>query len=66
MAAPAGVCISCGRGLQWTFIDDEMYVRCLLCLDLFGTEVAVRKYHEGREAVMPDGRPCRTIEEIVA
>ena len=44
-------------------------VRCSECLDFFavdsGMEVAGVNHHEGREAVMPDGRPVRSIEEIV-
>jgi len=44
-------------------------VRCEHCLDFFavdsGTEVAGTEYREGREAVMPDGRPVRHIERIV-
>ena len=63
MSAPGGLCESCGSGLQWTFIDGEMFVRCRSCADLFGTEV-VGGDREGREAVMPDGRPCRSVSQI--
>ena len=51
--------------MQWTFIDGELYVRCPFCPDLFGTDVAVPEASEGREAVMPDGRPIRSIDQIV-
>ena len=44
-------------------------VRCSQCMDFFavdgGMDPAGANYHEGREAVMPDGRPIRSIEEIV-
>ena len=43
-------------------------VRCDLCIDFFavqGIEVAGAELHEGREAVMPDGRPIRSIDRIV-
>ncbi len=65
MSAPAGLCISCGRTMQWCFIHGELHVRCRVCMDLFavGTEVAV-DYREGREAVMPDLRPVRPISLI--
>ena len=46
-------------------------VLCDMCYDLFGvdedwedgTEVA-GDVREGREAVMPDGRPCRSASQI--
>ena len=42
-------------------------VRCDTCWDIFavdgGTDVA-GDYREGREAVMPDGRPCRSVSLI--
>ena len=62
MTAPGGLCESCGGPLNWTFIDGELYTSCPLCvgMDLAGVDV-----HEGREAVMPDGRPIRCIERIV-
>ena len=65
MSAPAGLCSSCGAPQQWTFIEDELFVRCRSCVDLFevGTEVA-GDTREGREAVMPDGRPCRSASQI--
>ena len=70
MAAPAGLCGSCGMPLQWTGGPGlELYVRCRYCADLFeeisvpGTEGA-GVYREGREAVMPDGRPCRSVSLI--
>jgi len=53
--------------MQWCFINGEQWVRCEHCLDFFavdGIEVAGED-HEGREAVMPDGRPVRHIERIV-
>ena len=72
MSAPAGLCVSCGLPMQWCFIHGEQMVRCSHCLDFFavegvtlGTEVAGSDNHEGREAVMPDGRPVRPIERIV-
>ena len=65
MSAPGGTCISCGKPLEWTVWLDEMWVRCPQCLDLFGTDIAGVSYREGREAVMPDGRPCRSMELIV-
>ena len=43
-------------------------VLCDTCTDFFavnGPEVAGGDYREGREAVMPDGRPIRSIERIV-
>jgi len=44
-------------------------VRCYQCMDFFavdsGIEVAGSDNHEGREAVMPDGRSIRPIERIV-
>ncbi len=69
MSAPAGLCGSCGLPMQWCFIHGELAVRCSECIDFFpvdsGTEAAGYEVHEGREAVMPDGRPIRSIEEIV-
>ncbi len=72
MSAPAGLCISCQRPMQWSVIRGELVVRCRECMDFFavdsvlqGTEVAGYGVREGREAVMPDGRPIRSIEEIV-
>jgi len=65
MSAPAGLCLSCGKPMQWTMIDGELYVRCRICRDLFGTDVAGPEAYEGREAVMPDGRPVRSIDQIV-
>ena len=64
MNAPAGLCGSCGRGMQWTVIKGELFVRCRVCMDLFGMDPAGGYHHEGREAVMPDGRPIRSIECI--
>ena len=51
--------------MEWCFIGDHMMVRCDYCFDFFGTDVAGGDYREGREAVMPDGRPCRSTERIV-
>ena len=68
MAAPAGLCESCGLPMQWTCLDEVMYVRCAHCSDLFevdGPEVAGTEYHEGHEAMMPDGRPVCPIDTIV-
>jgi len=64
MSAPGGICVSCGGELQWCFVGEKMMVRCPRCPDLFGTDVAY-EVREGREAVMPDGRPVRNIERIV-
>ena len=69
MSAPAGLCGSCGSPLQWTGAHDGILVRCKYCADLFefdpvpGTEVAY-EVREGREAVMPDGRPVRSLSLI--
>ena len=41
----------------------SLMVRCPECMDLFGTEVA-HEVGEGREAVMPDGRPIRSVALI--
>ena len=57
--------------MQWCFILDELHVRCDSCMDFFavdpgndvGMEVA-DDYREGREAVMPDGRPVRSVSQI--
>ena len=49
--------------MQWTFLEKELMVRCDGCIDLFGTEFAGGN-REGREAVMPDQRPCRSISQI--
>ena len=53
--------------MQWSFIRGELVVRCLQCMDFFavdsGLEVA-DGVREGREAVMPDGRPCRSLRRI--
>ncbi len=71
MPAPGGLCESCGSPLQWTVPHRQvggLLVRCKNCPDLFeesGTEVAERELREGHGAEMPDGRPIRSIEEIV-
>ncbi len=51
--------------MHWTFLGGEMMVMCDTCTDLFsvGTEVA-GGHREGREAVMPDGRPVRSLSQI--
>ena len=56
--------------MQWHFNREVLMVRCRYCTDMFeecetGMVVAVCEGHEGREAVMPDERPVRSIEEIV-
>ena len=55
--------------MQWCFIHGEEHVKCDTCMDFFavdsGIEVAGCGLREGREAVMPDGRPIRHIERIV-
>ena len=67
MSAPGGLCGSCGSPLQWTGAHDGLLVRCRYCIDLFefdpGPEYA-DEVREGREAVMPDGRPVRSISHI--
>ena len=40
----------------------ELYT---VCDDCYGMELAGTEYHEGREAVMPDGRPVRGIDLVV-
>ena len=71
MSAPAGLCGSCGMPMQWTGGPGlDLFVRCRYCADLFevdgvGTELADES-REGREAVMPDGRPIRSIDSILA
>jgi len=69
MNAPAGLCGSCGMPMHWTFIHGELMVLCETCMDIFavdgGTESAGVDHREGREAVMPDGRPIRSTERIV-
>ena len=62
MTAPGGLCESCGDPCQWTFFNGVLYTVCSVC---YGLELAGVDHCEGREAVMPDGRPCRSIEEIV-
>ena len=67
--APAGLCGSCGMPMHWCFIEGSLHVMCDTCFDIFGgvedggTEVAY-EVHEGREAVMPDGRPVRGLSQI--
>jgi len=56
--------------MEWCFLEGELMVRCDTCTDFFavdekGTEVAYG-VPEGREAVMPDLRPCRSIDLILA
>ena len=69
MPAPGGLCVSCGMPMHWTFIAGVLQVWCDECIDLFGdpgddgTDVAGDN-REGREAVMPDGRPVRSISQI--
>ncbi len=63
MSAPAGLCPFCFQAMQWSFVGEDMVVRCDECMDFFGIEVA-HEDREGREAVMPDGRPCRSIGQI--
>jgi len=67
MSAPAGSCGGCGHPLKWAVDEGPgVLVKCRYCVDLFeGTEVASESTVRGREAVMPDGRPCRSIEEVV-
>ena len=67
MSAPAGLCESCGMAMKWCFIRGDLHARCSQCMDFFavdsGLEVA-EGIREGREAVMPDGRPCRSISQV--
>ena len=56
--------------MQWCFVGGELVVRCSECMDFFavdepfsGMEVA-DEVREGREAVMPDGRPVRDLSLI--
>ena len=53
--------------MEWCFIDGGLMVRCDTCWDMFavdsGTESAEGN-REGREAVMPDGRPVRGLSQI--
>ena len=56
--------------MHWCFFGDDLMVVCERCMDFFaesdhGPDVAGVNYHEGREAVMPDGRPIRSLERIV-
>jgi len=62
MTAPGGLCESCGQPCQWTFYGGHLYTVCSRC---YGLELAEVDHREGREAVMPDGRPCRSIDLIV-
>ena len=68
MSAPAGVCVSCGRPMQWSFIHGNMVVRCDQCVDFFAVDGLgmdpAGGTREGREAVMPDGRPVRPLLHI--
>ena len=69
MSAPAGLCESCGMPMHWTFLAGVLMVMCDGCIDLFGGEGAVGTevagiIREGREAVMPDGRPVRQLSLI--
>ena len=43
-------------------MDGQLYT---VCDDCFGLELAEVDHREGREAVMPDGRPVRSIDLIV-
>jgi len=68
VSAPAGQCISCGGPMKWCFMLGELHVLCPAgCMDLFavgcGMETAGGN-REGREAVMPDRRPVRSISLI--
>ena len=53
--------------MQWCFIHGEHMVRCSHCLDFFAVDTGTEDAgvtREGREAVMPDGRPVRSISQI--
>ena len=67
VSAPAGLCISCQRPMQWSIVRGELVVRCRECMDFFvvdsGTQDA-GDVRERREAVMPDGRPVRRLSLI--
>ena len=62
MAAPGGLCGSCGRPVQWTTHQGELFVRCAHCIDIFeealvsGMDLA-GELREGREAEGEDGLP---------
>ena len=67
MSAPGGLCGSCGLPMQWNFTAGELLVRCCRCLDFFDVDlgtVSAEEFREGREAVMPDGRPVRGLSLI--
>ena len=69
MNPPAGLCESCGGSMDWCFIHGKLHVRCGTCLNLFGVEGApgtevAGSIREGREAVMPDHRPVRSLSLI--
>jgi len=53
--------------MQWTVSEgiSGILVRCRYCADLFSMDLAGVSTERGREAVMPDGRPVRSIELIV-
>ena len=53
--------------MQWALRKGYpgILVRCRYCADLFGMDIAGVSTERGREAVMPDGRPCRSIDLIV-
>ena len=53
--------------MQWSVIRGELVVRCKECMDFFAVESSTEVAgvtREGREAVMPDGRPVRSIGHI--
>ncbi len=67
MAAPAGLCASCGSPLQWSVPDSQegILVRCRYCADLFedGTYLA-GEVREGHETETLRGRPIRSVSQI--
>ncbi len=68
MAAPAGVCGSCGSPMQWSVepvSQGGILVRCQYCADLFesGMDIALG-VREGHEAGLLDGRPIRSLLQI--
>jgi len=62
VTAPGGLCESCGQPLRWCFLGGLLHTVCDEC---YGLELAEGDHREGREAVMPDGRPVRGIELVV-
>jgi len=56
VAAPGGICVSCGAPMQWCMHRGLLYVRCRYCVDLFGTELASDGVARRREVEEVDDR----------